>query len=150
MVTFALASLAASASAAMALCNWTGNLTSLLYKKKFQYTISVAKTTLEMQMSICPSVIKTPQPIRIVPIALCPMTVKPKNHIVDQPSGLFSRPLRLSACFPNIPRSYISTLSTLTPQGSVASSRMSSIHWAIFSLKISNCSYNTKTHFQSR
>ena len=31
--------------------------------------------------------------------------------------------------------SYISTLSTFTPHGSVAWSRVSSIHWAICSLK---------------
>ena len=73
ILTLARASLAASASVAMALCRWTGNLTSFL---KYQMAISVDYTFIE----------------------------------------------------------YISTLSTFTPQGSVASSRTLCMVWAMASL----------------
>ena len=41
---------------------------------------SVAKATLELQMSVCLSVKKTPQPLRIAPI----------NHQAYQPSSLLT------------------------------------------------------------
>ena len=68
---------------------------------------SVAKATLELQMSVCqsvcPSVTKTPQPLRIAPIGhqayrpLSLWTIEPINHRAYWPSSLSTiEPLRIT------------------------------------------------------
>ena len=63
---------------------------------------SVAKATLQSQMSVCLLVTKTPQLLRINPIYLsksCLLIIMPINHKAYELSDLLLQLLSLSACF---------------------------------------------------
>ena len=58
---------------------------NFLYLRNFR-EFSVAKATLESQMSVCPSVRQSQKPLSLSELPL--LTVEPIDHLAYQPSGL--------------------------------------------------------------